>query len=577
LILNMNTNFNCELLTFDGCQQPVESESHFRLPKMIREPEYFPANMLAFLDSSFGSSDERAASKSFSEDSPEHPVRTESCLAESQKPVSSTGSSASSSRLASTQQAIEKNHRPDNLRINAGGPEAKRRARLPDVPTESAAGQDSVGAQNVQLKRGDHQVDLLSKKQLLSASLQIQTCTAIGTDTPAAQSALEANETVPPRRGDSNLTHKRDCCADSWGQVNLSTSGLEKIRSRLNDDELASEEFVDDPVEQGILASKYTEAQILTLCLKDKPSSIAVQKHLSKLSQANLDRVTGSLSKELDRLLTDRFGSYVIQHLVESHLPTLRSVAATISNNFIKYSTNEFSSRIMQRMFQLDQEFSVRCFELMKKYFKQLVNNFSGSILLTKLVACVIGDAHYTFVIKILEQNKEYLRKAYFNRMLSTLVSCCSDQILDQVVQHIKSHVWALMNDKFGNCILQTIFQRNHEGGIALIRQACAKHINTLLIRRYPKLLLINLIHEGRAGPLPHQLLQAFVAAGCPSVQTIIERRESASLFLLMLAQCSDSQRRSLAKTLQPALSSPAKHGIRDPDLAEALATYMSL
>jgi len=124
---------------------------------------------------------------------------------------------------------------------------------------------------------------------------------------------------------------------------------------------------------------------------------------------------------------------------------------------------------------------------------------------------------------------------------------------------------------------LQTIFQRNHEGGIALIRQACAKHINTLLIRRYPKLLLINLIHEGRARALPLQLLQAFVAGGCPSIQTIIERRESASLFLLMLAECSDQQRRSLARSIQPALSTPQKLGQVDPDLAEALATYMSL
>ncbi len=392
--------------------------------------------MLALLETSFGSSDELADPEKYSGDSSRDPAIKSSGLARTQPTSSSTDSPASSLRLESYQNAIEQNHWPDNLRINAGrGGQA--RLRLPYVASESAEGQDSVRV-NPHPARAGRPASDLATKQSPSSCIRNQTSHRDGCDTAAAQSAIDTTQTDPPRRGDSNLAHKRDCCAYYSGQANLSVSGSDRIRSRLlevclhysvkrvgklNEEDLSSEEVVDDPVEQGALASKHSAAELQTLCLKDKPSSIAVQKHLSKLSQANLDRVARHLCTELDRLLTDRFGSYVIQHLVEFHQPTLKSVAATISNNFIKYSTNEFSSRIMQRMFQLDRDFSVRCFELMKKYFKQLINNFSGSILLTKLVACVIGDAYYAFVIKILEQNKEYLRKAYFNRMLSTLVS----------------------------------------------------------------------------------------------------------------------------------------------------------
>jgi hypothetical protein len=395
---------------------------------------------------------------------------------------------------------------------------------------------------------------------------------------------------TPPK----DLVHTRSCEAGLKDQIPILDSlrglreslestclqfALKKLGKAKDPEEGSCERGSSGPIdaEQKQIESKYTARQVLAMCLQDKQGSIQVQRYLKQIDPQEQAKLILQLAPSLDRLLTDRFGSYVVQYLVSVDCFLFAKVKSVVLRSFIKCTTNEFSSRIMQRMFQLDRDFSVRCFELMKVEFKQLINNFSGSILLAKLVAILDDGFYHGQVTQILEQNKEYLRKAYFNRMLSTLVSCCSDQILDQVVQHIKSHVWILMNDKFGYCILQTIFQRNHEGGIALIRQACAKHINTLLIRRYPKLLLINLIHEGRARALPHYLLQAFAAAGCPSVQTIIERRESASLFLLMLAECSDSQRRSLARCIQPALSSPAKPGHPDPDLAAALAIYMSL
>jgi hypothetical protein len=322
------------------------------------------------------------------------------------------------------------------------------------------------------------------------------------------------------------------------------------------------------------IESKYTARQVLAMCLQDKQGSIQVQRYLKQIDPQEQTKLTLLLSSSLDRLLTDRFGSYVLQYLVSVDSNMFGKVKSVVLKNFIKCTTNEFSSRIMQRMFQLDQEFSVRCFELMKDEFKQLINNFSGSILLTKLVGIVRDESHHSQIMKILEQNKEYLRKAYFNRMLSTLVSCCSDQILDQVVQHIKSHVWIIMNDKFGYCILQTIFQRNHEGGIALIRRACFKHMDALLIRRYPKLLLINLIHEGIAQGLIQTITNQLVHVKGSILQTIIERRESCSLFLLMLSEHPPQSIRDICAQLK--LRLPAAEP-SDPDLAKILATYMSL
>ncbi len=178
-----------------------------------------------------------------------------------------------------------------------------------------------------------------------------------------------------------------------------------------------------DPIE-----SKYTARQVLAMCLQDKHGSIQVQRYLKQIDAEEAQPVIDLLTdpQHLNRLLTDRFGSYIIQLLVVRDRSVFNRVAGVVLGDSIELASNEFSSRIMQRMFQLDRDFSVRCFELMKDEFHQVITSFSGSILLAKLMPFLPSEACHAFVIKILEQNKEYLRKAYFNRMLSTLVSCCS-------------------------------------------------------------------------------------------------------------------------------------------------------
>ncbi len=138
--------------------------------------------------------------------------------------------------------------------------------------------------------------------------------------------------------------------------------------------------------------------------------------------------------------------------------------------------------------------------------------------------------------------------------MLSTLVSCCSEHMLDRIVQQVKSHVWVLMNDKFGNCVLQTFFRRNHTKGVSLVIANCLKHINTLLIRRFPKLMLVNLVHEGCFDAHTDRICQAIPQLKLANSLKILQRKESCSLFLLLVSRSRLSTRESLFGILRSKL-----------------------
>jgi hypothetical protein len=301
---------------------------------------------------------------------------------------------------------------------------------------------------------------------------------------------------------------------------------------------------------------KTAESQaILSMCSESKERSLEVQALLHSMGEEELSQVTGFFSTQLEKLLTDRYASYVVQHLIEIDAPTLARVSRIVAKDVLKYATNEYSSRLMQRIFVLDPGFCKQVLIQVPCHFDEIINCFSGSIMLTKLVGIVEDDSYYTFVIKILEQNKEYLRKAYFNRMLSTLVSCCSEHMLDKVVHQVKNQVWVLMNDKFGNCVLQTFFKRNHTKGVSMVIADCLRHINTLLIRRFPKLMLINLIQDGLFDLYTDRICQTLPQLKPANLLKVVQRKESCSLFLLLLSKSRLPIRESLFRFLQSNLN----------------------
>ena len=280
--------------------------------------------------------------------------------------------------------------------------------------------------------------------------------------------------------------------------------------------------------------SQLTDAQILELSLKDKQSSMVVQQYIDRSDGFSLNVISVLLLGHLDQLLQDPFGSYVVQHLMRVHRPTLVMVIDHVSKNLLQMATNEYSSRVIQSIFDIEQDFCLRILPNLVQMFDKLINSFSGSILLTKLVSVVEDDSIYSIFVKILEQNKEYLRKAYFNRMLSTLVSCCSEHMLDQVVELTAGHIWELMNDKFGNCVLQTYYRRSHARGVQLIEESAGEHYEVFLTRRYPKIMMINLMSEDRAAKIAGSICRLLTSADTSVLAPALQKRESFSLLLLM-------------------------------------------
>lgn len=301
----------------------------------------------------------------------------------------------------------------------------------------------------------------------------------------------------------------------------------------------------------------YSPSQLMNMSLQSKESSVKVQAYIKTLNIQGLNHVAHYLCSNINYLITDKFGNYVVQFLVDIHQPSRNYVCDLCLKNYAKFAENEYGSRIMQKLASINPGFCSLALGLFYKSFDHLIKNITGSILLSKLISCSQNENEYRFCISILENNKEYLRKAYFNRMLATLVSTCSQAMLSHAVYCMKTHVWVLMNDKFGNYVLQIVVERNEQEGSKLIKLACLKNFSLILTRKYPKFLLIKMVEMETTAEFCSRLMGSIIDMDDESLWGIISKKDSAMLMLLLISKqrpdlveyCSDKLLKLLSTT----------------------------
>lgn len=328
-----------------------------------------------------------------------------------------------------------------------------------------------------------------------------------------------------------------------------------KGNRRLNQSAIVDEEEIEQD-------EFYTPPQLMDMSLQSKESSVKVQAYMKTLNIQGLNHVAHYLCSNINYLITDKFGNYVVQFLVEIHQPSRNYVCDLCLKNYAKFAENEYGSRIMQKLASINPGFCTLALGLFYKSFDHLIKNITGSILLSKLISCSQNESEYRFCISILENNKEYLRKAYFNRMLATLVSTCSQAMLSYTVYCMKTHVWVLMNDKFGNYVLQIVVERNEQEGSKLIKLACLKNFSVILTRKYPKFLLIKMVEMETTTEFCSRLMGSIIDMDDESLRGIISKKDSAMLMILLISKqradlveyCSDKLLKLLTTTQARAL-----------------------
>jgi pumilio RNA-binding family len=253
---------------------------------------------------------------------------------------------------------------------------------------------------------------------------------------------------------------------------------------------------------------RMSSQELNLISLEEKEKSTKFQNYLKLVDLGTLEKIAKKMRDCIYELSFDKFGNYIAQILVE-RLPSIRKYVMPIcKERFEEMMSNEFSSRVLQKLICLGEEEFIK-FSIVRfsKNFSLFIKDLSSVIFATKLINQSKNEEDYLFLVKILEKDpKIVLNEPHMMRLLVSIFSQFSDDMLKRMFKPLKKYIWNLLNDKFGNYILQKVIERNIKPFKGIIENLCAKHCQKLILKKYPRYILLRIIENDNTGKFSEKI-----------------------------------------------------------------------
>lgn len=133
------------------------------------------------------------------------------------------------------------------------------------------------------------------------------------------------------------------------------------------------------------------------------------------------------------KLITHKFGSYVLQKLLSKDDLTMDLLMAYCLENFNSLILNEYSSRVMQSLIEKSSDFRKKALEKFEANFDLSLSKTTSVFLLISCIKCAEDSREYRFLILKLRSSPCLIGLKIFQRVLLAYVQHCSIGELGEV------------------------------------------------------------------------------------------------------------------------------------------------
>ncbi len=261
------------------------------------------------------------------------------------------------------------------------------------------------------------------------------------------------------------------------------------------------------PIEKARLNLANTSQELLNITYQEFKSKYASNVNgISKINAylltcSNAEKIiVGDLVKhDYEFLLSKRYGHTIIRSLLAVHPQITTDITNMCVTNFCTLSTNEYASRVMQRLVEISTSFRTYALKRFYKNNSLWLRSVAGLFLLT---ACMqySEPAEYKFVIDLLlNDQKKLIQSKIMKRALVSVIDTCSHHELVYIYQflHISSNFEKYLEDKFMTYIMIAFTRRVYIPIVNIISQKMANQFKELASKRYFRLLANKIVSVG--------------------------------------------------------------------------------
>ncbi|KAF7304924.1 Kinesin heavy chain [Mycena kentingensis (nom. inval.)] len=194
----------------------------------------------------------------------------------------------------------------------------------------------------------------------------------------------------------------------------------------------------------------------------DQHGSRFIQTELTNASNEEREKIFDEIVPENTlNLIQDVFGNYVIQKLLEQGTPSQKAaIASGMEGHIIHLSSNVYGCRVVQKAFECVSP------EQQSKFVRELevrildcVKDSNGNHVVQKVVERVSAD-RLGFISAFAGHVHELASHPYGCRVFQQCLRHLPDTLTRPLVEELlKSHTSALMQDQFGNYVIQFVLE----------------------------------------------------------------------------------------------------------------------
>ncbi|GAA0160062.1 RNA metabolism protein [Lithospermum erythrorhizon] len=294
-----------------------------------------------------------------------------------------------------------------------------------------------------------------------------------------------------PNRSLGPLSHAVKESDNSTGLSNLGTVHVTLVLSELirtNDNKISElTHIAGHYVELRYSPEAFTIFHLILLrtlrtslnsCLysKDHYGSRFIQQKLETAKKVEKDMVFREIKPHALTLMTDVFGNYVVQKFFDyGSKQQVRELVNRMAACVYRFSLAIYSCRVIQKAIEsIEVDLKIKLAGELEGHVLKCVQDKNGNHVIQKCIKHVPEHAIQFILSPILEQVRALCIHEYGCRVIQRVLESCHSQKTQRIaLDEIMQSVTELVDDCYGNYILQHILQRGHP-------QVCSEIIKKL-------------------------------------------------------------------------------------------------
>lgn len=302
---------------------------------------------------------------------------------------------------------------------------------------------------------------------------------------------------------------------------------------------LSSEELLNSM--RGLLGvesiDQVTPELILEMCKKCSVSSKCILKLLPELPAECLDKLKHKLQADLLKNMLQENTCYLVRYFIKTDTALSRKCNMMVFLKLEEMMNQQHTCRLVYTLCSTSASFREDLSIRFKMEFSKFIETLPGAILISHLVLSTPDLENVSFIYDELVHNPEVVKSKYFGRAFATFMGRCSEETLTKIADLLSKHISFLLQNNYGNYLLQIFFERKNKPGMDLCKKALKKAHKKVFLRKYSRFVLLKAILLDDAASGFSTEISELVCKDAAVIRSIIIKRLPGDMLLLCLAK----------------------------------------